>query len=121
RLDPDTRNAAIDEARDMPQPAFAHREIGGEVGEEELDALKLDDPPPRLPPLVDVVDGVVERRPGDAERVRRDARPRLVERRQEERQPLPGLAEQIGPRDPAPVEPERAGRRGAMPELVLLA
>src|ERR1051325_1741168 len=54
RLDTDIALAGIDEARDMPQPRVAHRQIGGEVGEQKLDALKLDDAAAGLPALVEI-------------------------------------------------------------------
>ena len=82
----------------MPQPSLTKREIGGEVGQHELNALELDDPPARLPALVDVEDGILEGGARDAERVRGDTRARLVERGEQHRKPGPRLAEQIGAR-----------------------
>ncbi len=43
RLDAEIGGARVDHARDVPQPRFAHCEIGRHVGEHELDALELDD------------------------------------------------------------------------------
>jgi hypothetical protein len=63
----------------VPEPCLAHREIGGHVREHELDTLELDDPLSRLPALVDVGDGILECAARDPERVRGDARARLVE------------------------------------------
>ena len=66
-------------------------------------ALELDDPPARLPPLVDVGDRVLERGARDAERVRGDAGPRLVERREQDLQARrPGLPSRLarGTRQP---------------------
>ena len=104
---------------DMPQPRLAHREVGREIGEQELDALKLDDPPARLPALVDVGDRILEGGAGNAERVGGDARPRFVERGEQQRQPGAGPADQIGARHHAILEGERRGRRGAVAHLVL--
>ena len=42
-LDREIRGAAIDEPPDMPQPRLGQRQVGGHVGEHELDALELDD------------------------------------------------------------------------------
>jgi len=64
----------------MPEPCFAKRQLGREIGEEELDALELDDAPPGLAALVDIADGILEGGAGDAERMRRDAGARFVER-----------------------------------------
>ena len=64
------------------------RQLGGQVGEHELDALELDDLPARLPALVDVGDRVLERGARDAQRMRGDAGPRLVERREQDLQPV---------------------------------
>ena len=85
RLDTDIALPGIDQPRDMPQPSLAHRQLGRQIGEQELDALELDDAPPGLAPLVDVGDGVLEGGAGDAERMRGDARPRLVQRREQQR------------------------------------
>jgi hypothetical protein len=81
----------IDEIGDVPQPRLAHREIGREIGEQELYALELDDAPARLAALVDVRDRIAERGAGDAERVRRDARARFVERGEEEGEAVAGV------------------------------
>src|SRR5271166_4260284 len=80
-LDRKIVSTAVDEARDVPKPSLAQRKIGGEVGEQKLDALKLDDAPTRLPALVDVEDSVLKRGAGDAERVGSQTRTRDLSRR----------------------------------------
>src|SRR5260370_633880 len=55
----------------------------------------------------------------DAERVRRDARARLVQGGEEQSEAHARLAEQIAARHPAIIERERRGRGGAVPHLVL--
>ena len=113
---PMSRHPAVDQRRDMPQPGFAHRQIGGEIGQQELDALELDDAAAGLAALVDIGDGVLEGGAGDAERVRRDARARLVQRGEQQRQPVARRAEQVVARHPAVVERQRRGRGGAVAE-----
>ena len=103
----------------MPQPRLAQRQLGGEVGEQELNSLELDDPPPRLAALIDIGDGILERGAGDAERVRGDTRPRLVERGEQQRQAIARPGQQIGARNNTILERESGGRRGAVPHLVL--
>ena len=57
---------------------------------------------PALAALVDIGDGILEGGARDAERMRGDARPRLVERRRAAASgPVPGRAEQIGARHAA--------------------
>src|SRR6266851_6547151 len=118
-FDGDVGGAAVDEAGDMPEPRLAHRQIGRHVRQQELDALKFDYAPARLTPLVDVADGVLEGGARDAEGVRGDARPRLVERRQQQLQAVARHADQIVAPDAAILEGERRGRGGAVPQLVL--
>src|SRR5713101_486091 len=120
-FDGDVGGAAVDEAGDMPEPRLAHRQIGRHVRQEELDALEFNDAPARLAPLVDVADGVLEGGAGDAEGVRGNARPRLVERRQQQLQPIARTPEQIVAPDAAFLKGERRGRGGAMPQLIFLA
>src|SRR5271166_5602369 len=79
RFDPEIGCICVDETGNVPQPSLAQRQFGGEVGEQELNSLEFDDPPPRLTALIDIGDGILERGAGDAERVRGNARPRLVE------------------------------------------
>src|SRR3990170_3293922 len=74
----------------------SHIEIGRHVGEHELDALELDDLLPGLPALVDVADRILERGARDAERMRRDAGARAVERGEQYFQAFARLAQQIG-------------------------
>jgi len=113
-LDCEIVGPAVDKVRDVPQPRLAQSELGGEVGEHELDALELHDPPARLPALVDIGDRILEGGAGDPERVGGDTRPRLVERGEQQLQPGPRLAEQVGARYDAPGKRvRRSTRRGA--------
>ena len=80
----------------MPEEALAKRELARQVGEQELDALELDDAATRLPTLVDVRDAVLEGGPRDAERVRGDRGPRLVERGEQDAEAVTRLAKQVG-------------------------
>ena len=102
----------------MPEPALAQGEFGREIGEHELDALELDDAPPRLAPLVDIGDGVFEGAARDTESVRGDAGPRFVERGEKNIESVAGLAEQVRARHPTAVEVQRRRARGAVSQLV---
>ena len=93
--------------------------LGREVGDHELDRLELEDAAAGLAPLVDVVDRILERGPRDAERMRGDARPRLVQRGEQDLQPGARRAEQVVARYAAAVEGERRGARRARAHLVL--
>src|SRR5512135_93042 len=105
-FDADVARARVDQARHVPQPGLALRELGGEVREQELDALEFDDAPPRLAPLIDVVDCVAEGRARDSQGMCRDARARLVQRGEQQLQAFARRGEQVRARHAATVEGE---------------
>ena len=101
---PKSVGAAVDQIGHMIEPRLAQGQLARQVGEQELVALELDDAPARLPPRVHVGRHVLERGDGDAQRMRGDARPRLVERRQQDLQAVARLAQQVGARHAGLVE-----------------
>ena len=119
RLDAEIGRACIDPGPDLPQPAFHQRELRSQVGHHELDALELEDATPGLLALVDVGHGILECGPRDAERMRRHAGTRLVQRGEEDLQAVARLPQQVGARHAAVVESDRGGAGRARSHLVL--
>ena len=72
------------------------------VGEHELDALELGDPLAELPALLDVGQRVVERALGDADGLRADGDPGVVEGAQGDLQTVADVADPAVVADPAP-------------------
>ena len=86
-------------------------DLGGHVGEQERQALEVDDRPAELLALLGVGDGVVERGLGQADRAGGDAEPAAVERGQRDLEALALLAEQPVGADPGAVEAHLGGGR----------
>src|SRR5438093_706966 len=90
------------------------------VGQHELDGLEVDDPLPELLSLRRVPRRDVECPLRDAQGLRRDGRPRIVEGLHGIGEALALLADQPVGGDPAVLQDHLAGRRSPDPHLVLL-
>ena len=85
-------------------------ELGGHVGQRELDPLEAGDGPAERDPRPGVLDRQVQRRLGDPAGLGGDRDPAAVEGRQRELQAFAGGAEQRVRRQLEPVEAELDGR-----------
>src|ERR1700722_1429534 len=81
-FDTEIRRTVIDRPADAPQKGITKRILGGEIRNQELYSLELQNPFAGLLAGIYIVDGVVECRPRDAQCVRRDARSRFIEGRE---------------------------------------
>ena len=93
--------------------------LHGHVGQHELDALEVATGWPNWLALLDVADGVVERALGDAERLRGDGDPGVVEGGQRGLEPGPLRADDPVGRDARVLEDDGPGRRALDAEFLL--
>src|ERR1019366_1149805 len=96
-----TSRAVGDETGDIIEPRLSHSQLGREVRDKELVGLEIDAVVAAHGARIHIGHHVLEGGGRNSERVRRNARSRLVERRQQQGKPLAGLAEKIGARHPA--------------------
>ncbi len=96
-------------------------QLGLHVGKHVGDALVLGNRFAELHALAGVEQSGLEGRTGDAQRLRSDADASAFEVRQRNRQALATLAKQVGLRDSAVAERDRAGVRGTDAHLVFAA